>query len=81
MKHTIYLVSTLIESADCVSDSHQLHTSLESAQRALLNEIEEAKENFFGEGEIIIDLPRCVEWRNPDGYGYIISIEEYEVNL
>ena len=76
MKPTYFLVTTLIESDDCVSDSHQLYSSLEAAQKAMEHELLEAQENFSDHGERIIDLPSCVEWRNEDGYGYTVGIEE-----
>ena len=39
--------------------------------------IEEAAENFDGqEGETLVDVETCREWRNEDGYGYTVGIEE-----
>ena len=38
---------------------------------------EEAAENFDGqEGETLVDVETCREWRNEDGYGYTVGIEE-----
>ncbi len=76
MKPTYYLVTTLIESTDCISDSHKLYSTLEAAQKAMAQEVHDAQENFWNEGERIIDLPSCIEWRNDDGYGYTVGIEE-----
>ena len=78
MKQKFYLVYVLIEySPESITDSHRLCSSLDKAKEAMAKEIEEAKENFLDDdGESIIDTERCQEWRNEDGYGYTIGIEE-----
>ncbi len=78
MKQKFYLVYVLIEySPESITDSHRLCSSLDKAKEAMIKEIEEAKENFLDDdGESIIDTERCHEWRNEDGYGYTIGIEE-----
>ena len=40
-KNAVYLVYTLIEQNDCVSDCHALYTTLERAKAAMNVEIEE----------------------------------------
>lgn len=78
MNKKFYLVTTLIEySAESITDSHSLHADYEKAKAAMAVEIEEASENFDGqEGETIIDVETCREWRTEDGYGYTVGIEE-----
>ncbi len=72
----LYLLTTLIEYSDSVSDGHSLYSTLAKAKEAMAQEIAECQENFSGHGELIIDLPRCKEWRNADGLGYTVTIEE-----
>ncbi len=78
MKKKLYLVTTLIEcSAECITDSHALYADYEKAKAAMAVEIEGAAENFDGrEGEILVDLDTCREWRTEGGYGYTVGIEE-----
>ena len=79
MQKTFYLVATLIEMSESVSDSHTLCTTIEKAEKAFKEEIKTCRENFFGRsGEFLKDIWGCQEWRNEDGYGYIVSIEEIE---
>ena len=51
-KNAVYLVYTLIEQNDCVSDCHALYATLERAKAAMNVEIEGAMENF-GKGEVL----------------------------
>lgn len=74
-KNTYYLVYTLIEYSDCVSDGHALYASLESAKQAMQTEIAEASENFCG-GEVVNDLERLYEFRTEDGFGFTVGIEK-----
>lgn len=78
MNKKFYLVTTLIEcSAECITDTHALYGNYEKAKEAMAVEIEEAEENFDGlEGETIVDVETCREWRTEDGYGYTVGIEE-----
>ena len=79
MQKTFYLVATLIEMSESVSDSHTLCTTIEKAEKAFNEEIKTCRENFFGiSGEFLIDIWGCQEWRTEDGYGYTVSIEEIE---
>lgn len=79
MQKTFYLVATLIEMSESVSDSHTLCTTIEKAEKAFNEEIKTCRENFFGRsGEFLIDIWGCQEWRTEDGYGYTVSIEEIE---
>lgn len=74
---TFYLVTTLIEWSDCVTDAHALYASLDDAKAAMQREIAEAQENFnLSHGETVLDLPLVREWRDADGGGFTIGIEE-----
>lgn len=73
-----YLVTVLIEySAESVTDAHYLYSDFTKAKEAMSVQIEEARENFDDqEGEYVVDVETCQEWRNDDGYGYTVGIEE-----
>lgn len=76
MQETFYLLTTLLEYSDSISDGHTLYYSLEDALDAMAKEIEECQENFDpSHGEVVLDLERCREWRTEDGYGYTVTIE------
>lgn len=76
MEQTFFLLTTLIEFGDCVSDGHSLYDNDEKAKEAFTSEIRECAENFIAEkGEFLIDLPTCKEWRTEDGYGYTVTLE------
>lgn len=78
MNKKFYLVTVLIEcSAECITDAHALYADYEKAKGAMAVEIESAAENFDGrKGETLVDVETCREWRNEDGYGYTVGIEE-----
>lgn len=78
MNKKFYLVTTLIEySAESITDAHALYEDYEKAKEAMAVAIEEASENFDGqEGETLVDVETCREWRNDDGYGYTVGVEE-----
>lgn len=77
MEQTFFLLTTLIEFDDCISDGHSLFESKEKASEAFITEIRECAENFEGQkGDFVIDLPMCREWRTEDGYGYTVTVEE-----
>lgn len=78
MEQTFYLLTSLIEkTSDCINDAHRLFGTLEKAENAFLEELKECSENFDGqEGYLLIDLPRCREWRNENGFGYTVTVEE-----
>lgn len=79
MKPTFYLVATLIEMSECVSDSHTLCSTIEKAEKVFADDVRICQENFPGrDGEFLIDIWGCKEWRTEDGYGYTVSIEEIE---
>lgn len=74
-KDTFYLVYTLIEQNDCISDCHALYTTLDKAKAAMQSELEEASENF-NEGTVLHDMERLYEFRTEDGYGFTVGIDE-----
>ncbi len=77
MQKTFYLVATLIEMSECVSDSHALFETTEKAYEHFKAEIKSAAENFEGQsGETVENIWGYKEWRNLDGYGYTVTIEE-----
>ena len=77
MTSTYYLLTTMIEYGDSVSDYHSLYLRQETAINMFAIEVEQCAENFAGKkGDFIIDLPSCKEWRNEDGYGYTVTVEE-----
>lgn len=78
MNKKFYLLTTLIEySAESITDAHALYEDYEKAKEAMAVAIEEASENFDGqEGDTLVDVECCMEWRNYDGYGYTVGVEE-----
>lgn len=73
----LYLVTTLIEYSDNVSDGHALYRNLDEAQKAMAQEIAECRENFNADSlQVLADYPRYVEERTEDGYGFQVGIEE-----
>jgi hypothetical protein len=80
MNTTFYLVTVLLELCDtCITDEHHLYASYADAQRAFNYEVAECQANFEGQqGQSLIDLQGCREWRNADGYGFTVTIEEIQ---
>ena len=74
-RNTVFLVYTLIEQSECVSDCHTLYATFEGAKAAMDREIEEAMENF-GKGEVLHNLEWLYEFRTEDGYGFTVGIDE-----
>ena len=81
MNTTLYLVATLIEHYDQTpTDTHSLYADFADAKKAMQTEIEEGMENFTADnGEVILDLNTVYEWRDEDGNGLTVTIEEMEV--
>ena len=75
----VYLLSVLIEYADSVTDVHKVFGTECLAKVHMQREIAEVSENFTGPGRRVIDMPTCVEWRDEDGYGYTVCVEELDV--
>ena len=75
----VYLLSVLIEYADSVTDVHKVFGTECLAMEHMQREIAEVSENFTGPGRRAIDMPTCVEWRDEDGYGYTVCVEELDV--
>jgi hypothetical protein len=75
-----YLVTVLLELCDtCITDEHYLYASYADAQRAFDYEVAECQANFEGQhGESLVNLQGCREWRNADGYGFTVTIEEIQ---
>lgn len=70
-----YLVYTLIERDGETSDCHVLYSTLDKAKAAMRTEVEDAMDNFV-KGKAVHDLERLYEFRNEDGYGFTVGIDE-----
>lgn len=81
MKTTIYLVATFIEHYDQPpNDTHALYADFATAKKAMQTEIEDGMENFAAnKGEVILDLDTVYEWRDEDGNGLTVTIQEMNV--
>ncbi|WP_438850345.1 hypothetical protein [Bacteroides acidifaciens] len=81
MKQTFYLVFALIEHYDQQPIfSHTLYANISDAKKAMQIEIEKGMEMFNGEnGDILICLDTLFEWRDEDGNGITVQIEEMNV--
>ena len=75
MSTKFYLLCVLIEDNNSVSDNHKLYRNEEKARNAFTRKIKSCHEKYDS-GEVLIDLKNCYEFRNPGGYGFIVSIEE-----
>lgn len=75
MKPTYYLLYTLIDFREDISDSHVLYMNLKDAKVAMDKEIEECHENF-NRGRVKNDLERLYEFMDEDGRGFTVGIEE-----
>lgn len=78
VQEIFYLVHTLIERDGEASDCHALYSTLDKAKAAMRIEIEDAMENF-AQGKTEHDLDRLYEFRNEDGYGFTVGIDELKV--
>ena len=78
MKQKFYILETLIETEGCTSDTHSLYSDFEAAMEAMKAEISGAQENFSGSGRLLINLPTCKEWRDDNGFGWVVTVEEHE---
>lgn len=81
MKTALYLVATLIEHYDQPpTDTHALYATFADAKKAMQTEVKEGMENFTAdEGGVILDLDPVYEWRDDDGNGLTVTIEEMNV--
>ena len=74
---TFYLLCSLVEMEESVSTQHFLYTDRDKAINALEHEIYSCAENFnFDEGKFVVDNPTYYEFRDEDGYGFEVWIEE-----
>lgn len=78
VQDTFYLVHTLIERDGEASDCHMLYSTLDKAKAAMRTEVEDAMENF-SQGKVVHDLERLYEFRNEDGYGFTVGIDELKL--
>ena len=73
--NTIYILYTLVDCGECVSDCHTLYSTLEKAKAAMEVEIQECMKNFR-HGEVKHDFERLYEFMNEDGQGFTVGIDE-----
>ena len=59
--NTIYIIYTLVDCGECVSDCHTLYSTLEKAKAAMEVEIQECMKNFR-HGEVKHDFERLSRW-------------------
>lgn len=77
MEKTFYLLTTLIEKEESISNYHSLYEKKETAMNMFEIELVECAENFEEQkGDFLINLSMCREWRNEDGYGFTVTLEE-----
>ena len=76
---TFYLLCALIERQEGASTGHQLFKDKNEAIKAMDDEIKSCAENFnFDESKFDKSFGNHYEWRNQDGYGFEVWIEEIE---
>lgn len=76
-KTTLYLLCSLIEMPESVSTQHFLYADKKQALQALAPEVYSCAENFsLEDGKFISDNPTSYEYRDQDGYGFQVWIEE-----
>ena len=73
--NTIYILYTLVDCGESVSDCHTLYSTLEKAKAAMEVEIQECMKNFR-HGEVKHDFERLYEFMNEDGQGFTVGIDE-----
>ena len=67
--NTVYILYSLIDCGESISDCHTLYSTLEKAKAAMEIEIQECMKNFrYGEIKH--------EFMNEDGQGFTIGIDE-----
>ena len=71
----IYILYTLVDCGESVSDCHTLYSTLEKAKAAMEVEIQECMKNFR-HGEVKHDFERLYEFMNEDGQGFTVGIDE-----
>ncbi len=76
-----YLLTELIEFiGEEAFDNHKLYDNLGMAKAAMAIAREKAAESFSDDcGDFLIDLDTIVEWRNENGEGYTIGIQELTI--
>lgn len=75
---TIYLVYILIEINENTSVKHTTYRNLEDAQKQMADEIKDCRQNFHS-GKAITDMERLYEFRDNDGYGFTVGIDELKI--
>ena len=73
--NTVYILYSLVDSGERISDCHTLYSTLEKAKAAMEIEIQECMKNFHY-GKVKHDLERLYEFVNEDGQGFTVGIDE-----
>ena len=73
--NTIYILYTLVDCGESVSDWHTLYCTLEKAKAAMEVEIQEGG-GGGRHGEVKHDFERLYEFMNEDGQGFMVGIDE-----
>lgn len=74
---TFYLLCSLIIKEESTSTEHKLFADKNSAINAMDEEIKRSADNFyFDESKFQKTTGNNYEWRNQDGYGFEVWIEE-----
>ena len=71
--NTVYILYSLVDCGESISDCHTLYSTLEKAKAAI--EIQECMKNFHY-GKVKHDLERLYEFVNEDGQGFTVGIDE-----
>ena len=73
--NTVYILYSLVDCGESISDRHTLYSILEKAKAAMEIEIQECMKNFHY-GKVKHDLERLYEFVNEDGQGFTVGIDE-----
>lgn len=77
MEQTFYLLCSVLEMPESISTQHFLYADRSQAINTLEPEIHSCAENFnFEDGKFETNNPTSYEFRNQDGYGFQVWIEE-----
>ena len=74
-KRQVYILYSLVDCGESISDCHTLYSTLEKAKAAMEIEIQECMKNFHY-GKVKHDLERLYEFVNEDGQGFTVGIDE-----
>ena len=73
--NTIYIIYTLVDCGECVSDCHTLYSTLEKA-KSIIAKLLSSCSHYIRHGEVKHDFERLYEFMNEDGQGFTVGIDE-----